>query len=108
MTPAKAVIQRLFFALRRHNPAASFQIENEQRCCVKNSHIEVVAERIVVSPRLRLRSEDLQLLADPDSTLWFVARLDDADLEGRMVRFFAKQGIALPADWLRGAEERER
>jgi hypothetical protein len=91
---------RLFDVIRQHNPERSFQIATETCCYVDNATVEIFDDRLMIGPRPQINRDGLQDLGDPDSLLWFVARFDDPDFEGRVARFLAKRGIGLPAKWL--------
>ena len=91
---------RLFDVIRQHNPERSFQIATESCCYVDSAAVEIFDDRLMIGPRPQIDRTGLHDLGDPDSLLWFVARFDDPDFEGRVARFLAKRGIGLPTHWL--------
>jgi hypothetical protein len=101
MTPTE-LLKRLHDALMRQNQTASLQL-SVGALYVSDLSIDVVNDRVIIGPRVAtLTSEALRALADPDSSLWCVARFDDPDFAGRVSRFLKRRGVNLPPDWLSG------
>ena len=99
---AKTVKRRLMKAILATEMQASLWLEGDFRVNVGSVTIEIYGDRLFVSPGgTRLGPEQVKLLGDPDSLLWLVVRLDDAELEAKVARFLRKNGINIRADWLR-------